>query len=81
VLGIRAVIENDLDATIFLILPLDQLSYLLENIEGVEKAPKTIKSEKDLDQNMHSALIEFGNIIISHYCMDRCWNNRGVIRS
>jgi chemotaxis protein CheY-P-specific phosphatase CheC/chemotaxis signal transduction protein len=68
VLGVRSLVKEDLDAGIFLILQLKDVPFLLKEIDYVEKPPIVVESLKDLDKASQSALNEFCNIIISHYC-------------
>jgi chemotaxis protein CheY-P-specific phosphatase CheC len=68
VVVVRAFIKNDLNASIFLILPTDQLPYFLEPFGEDGKLAGPVKTIQDLDKSIKSAIIEFGNIIISHYC-------------
>jgi chemotaxis protein CheC len=68
VVSLRAFIKKDMNASIFMILPIDSIKSLLEELEESVTIPESISSIDDLDNDIKSALIEFGNIIISHYC-------------
>lgn len=68
ILIVKALMKNDLDATIFLMFPIDKFTILLKQLQDVGKLPKNVKSMKDFNKNTKSAINEVGNIIISHYC-------------
>jgi chemotaxis protein CheY-P-specific phosphatase CheC/chemotaxis signal transduction protein len=67
-LGIKAYIQNDLEAAIFLMIPATEIGNLMANLADLEKPSYEIESIDDLSQKAISALTEIGNIIISHYC-------------
>ena len=67
-LGIRALIKNDLEGAIYLLIPSKEIGNLLGSLSGVEKPKYEIEEMDDLSQKAVSALTEVGNIIISHYC-------------
>ena len=67
-LGIKAYIQNDLEAAIFLMIPSTEIGSLMENLADLEKPNYEIETVDDLSPKAISALTEFGNIIISHYC-------------
>jgi chemotaxis protein CheC len=67
IIGIRALMKNDLNGVIFLMFSIEELKYLAEDISGTSQFPTNIQNVNDLDQNSYSAFQEIGNIIISHY--------------
>ena len=67
IIGIRAILKNDLNGVIFLMFSIDELTFLAEDISGTSQFPRNIQNVNDLDQNSYSAFQEIGNIIISHY--------------
>jgi len=68
VIGIRSIIKNDLDASIFLVFQVEQMKNLLKLMKDMDSVSTEITSIESLDAQTESALIEFGNIIVSHYC-------------
>jgi chemotaxis protein CheY-P-specific phosphatase CheC/chemotaxis signal transduction protein len=67
IIGIRAILKNDLNGVIFLMFSIEELTFLAEDISGTSQFPKNIQNVNDLDQNSYSTFQEIGNIIISHY--------------
>ncbi len=68
IIGIRSFIRNDLEAAIFMIIPFEMLSALFAEMDPQTKIADNIETIEDLDESIKSAIIEFGNIIMSHYC-------------